>query len=63
MHVYCSTCKYDSGDYDTSEDIAAKVNGDGGHMEMARDSETGKPIGWEITCPNGHDGDREIHLD
>lgn len=62
MNVSCSKCKYDSGDFDTNEAIAEKVNADGGHMMMARDPETGKAAGWEISCPNGHDGD-EIHLD
>jgi YD repeat-containing protein len=61
MFVYCDKCKYDSGDRDGNASLAAKVNADGGHMEMAYD-EHGKPKGWNIACPNGHDGD-EIHLD
>ena len=30
-------------------------------MIMSYD-EQGKPKGWDIACPNGHDGDN-IHLD
>lgn len=61
MFVCCDICKYDSGDFDSNEAIAAKVNADGGKMEMAYD-ENGKPKGWNISCPNGHDDD-SIHLD
>lgn len=61
MFVSCATCHYDSGDLDSTEALARKVNADGGKMEMDYDA-SGKPKGWNITCPNGHDGD-EIHLD
>ena len=61
MHVYCEKCGYDSGDRDDSESLAEKVNADGGHMMMGCD-ENGKPRGWEISCPSGHD-DEDIHLD
>lgn len=33
MFVSCDECKYDSGDFDSNEEIAAKVNADGGKME------------------------------
>lgn len=62
MNVSCSACGYDSGDFDSAEEIAEKVNADGGHMDMAHDGETGKPKGWEISCPSGHSGS-DIHLD
>lgn len=55
MFVSCDKCKYDSGDKDSTEEIAEKVNKDGGKMIRAE-------FGWDITCPNGHDGD-EIHMD
>jgi hypothetical protein len=61
MFVHCDLCGYDSGDCQTGDDLAAKVNSDGGKMEMEYDS-NGKPNGWNIACPNGHDGE-EIHLD
>lgn len=61
MNVYCDICKYDSGDRNSGPELAAKVNSDGGEMEMLFD-ENGKPAGWNIACPNGHDGD-EIHMD
>lgn len=61
MCVICKECGYDSGDFESSETIAANVNGDGGHMVMAY-SEDGKPKGWDISCPAGHTGD-SIHLD
>jgi len=61
MFVSCDECKYDSGDRDGNQELAEKVNADGGKMMMAYD-ENGKPKGWEITCPNGHSGD-SIHMD
>lgn len=61
MYVSCDKCGYDSGDRDSNTELAAKVNADGGSMMMAYD-ENGKPKGWEIACPNGHDGE-SIHLD
>ena len=66
MHVYCSKCHYDSGDFEDSHEIAQKVNDDGGHMEMAYDSETGKPRGWNIVCPKCGDDDHgndNMHID
>jgi len=61
MYIHCNACEYDSGDHDSGAELTAKVNADGGHMEMDYD-EYGKPKGWNITCPNGHDGE-DIHLD
>lgn len=66
MHLTCARCGYDSGDFDTNEEIAAQVNADGGYMEMDYDSEDGKPTGWDIVCPKcDDDGDSEefMHLD
>lgn len=66
MHVYCSTCKYDSGDFDDPKEIAKKVNDDSGHMELSRDPETGKSNGWVIICPNCGCNDqisKNIHMD
>jgi hypothetical protein len=53
MHVYCDTCEYDSGDQPSNTALAAK---DGGQMMMAYD-EHGRPKGWDVVCPNGHDGE------
>jgi hypothetical protein len=61
MFVSCDDCGYDSGDQPDNQTLAAKVNADGGHMMMAYD-DLGKPKGWDISCPQGHDGD-SIHLD
>jgi YD repeat-containing protein len=61
MFVQCDLCKYDSGDRDSTTELAAKVNADGGKMEMQYD-DNGKPKGWNIACPKGHDGD-SIRLD
>lgn len=61
MFVHCDICKYDSGDQEGNTRLAAKVNADGGYMRMAYD-EDGKPAGWDVACPNGHEGD-EIHID
>ncbi len=65
MHVSCDKCHYDSGDFDSNEEIAAKVAEDGGKMAMARDV-LGKPVGWTIVCPkcgdDGKDNDN-MHLD
>ena len=33
MCVTCDLCRYDSGDFDSGEEIAKKVNGDGGFMD------------------------------
>lgn len=55
MFVYCDKCKYDSGDFDTTEELALKVLDDGGVM-LATDQ------GWHIECPSGHNEDY-IHLD
>lgn len=64
MHVYCDRCGYDSGDFESDEEIAAKVNEDGGHMEMEYDGETGKPKGWAIYCPKCDDAEPEtMHID
>jgi hypothetical protein len=60
MHVYCRACGYDSGDFDTTEQIAVKVIADGGHMELTHDPETGKPAGWNVTCPKGHADETRI---
>lgn len=65
MHVYCAKCHYDSGDFESSEEIAAKVNEDGGQMEMAYD-EFGKPKGWNISCPKcgtDDEGNDNMHID
>jgi hypothetical protein len=62
MFVKCDICKYDSGDFDSCEQIAMKVNADGGSMALVKEPGTDKPRGWEIQCPNGHSGDA-IHLD
>jgi hypothetical protein len=57
VYVYCDACDYDSGDRDTPDQLADKVNGDGGRMV------TDPGIaGWSITCPNGH-GDDHTHMD
>jgi len=61
MCVRCDECGYDSGDKDGNQELADKVNADGGMMEMVYD-EFGKSSGWSIVCPNGHDGD-SIHMD
>jgi hypothetical protein len=50
MYVYCTQCKYDSGDEETAEELAEKVNYDGGKMERKTTPE-GKPLGWKIVCP------------
>ncbi len=56
MNVSCTGCGYDSGDREDGESLAAKVNADGGCMEMAYD-EFGKPSGWRVACPLAHEGD------
>lgn len=61
MYVCCDECGYDSGDRDSGQELADKVNSDGGHMEMTHD-EFGEPAGWSIACPKGHDGE-SVHLD
>lgn len=54
MYVYCKKCDYDSGDKDSSEELAEKVKKDGGQMEHQEDTKTGKSRGWRIICPKGH---------
>lgn len=61
MNVQCDACGYDSGDQDGNQELADKVNADGGSIMMAYD-ENGKPKGWDISCPSGHSGD-DIHMD
>ena len=56
MYVYCSECQYDSGDKDNAEELAKKVEQDGGKMFDVHH------FGWEITCPNGHT-DESIRMD
>lgn len=56
MRVTCDICHYDSGDFDSAEEIAKRVNGDGGFMDQDTNNF------WEIRCPEGHSGDC-IHLD
>lgn len=66
MHVFCDKCHYDSGDFESSEEIAEQVIQDGGHMELAHDSETGKPKGWNISCPqcgDDEEGNENMHID
>lgn len=61
MYVSCSTCWYDSDDRDTPDELANKVNADGGSMTRSFTAD-GEPDGWIITCPRDHTGD-SIHLD
>lgn len=61
MYVTCDACNYDSGDYDTPDEVAHRVNVDGGFMEMQYD-ETGLPDGWKIRCPKNC-GEQYTHLD
>lgn len=55
MYVYCKKCKYDSGDEETTEDLAEKVKYDGGEMRQKTNTE-GKQIGWVIICPRCKNG-------
>ena len=50
MCVTCEACHYDSGDYESPEEIAAHINADGGVMVLVRDA-NGEPLGWKIICP------------
>ena len=56
MCVTCYICRYDSGDFDSGEEVAKKVNGDGGFMDHDLDGF------WIIRCPSMHQGDC-IHMD
>jgi hypothetical protein len=65
MFVSCDKCGYDSGDQESADELAQKVNADGGRMVRVRTKfkdVTRGYIAWDITCPKGHKGD-EIHLD
>jgi hypothetical protein len=55
MHVHCDKCYYDSGDFESTEEIEEQVHQDGGKM-------TWDAKGWIIKCPAGHSGNA-IHLD
>lgn len=41
MFAMCETCRYDSGDQETREELAEKVKEDGGELEVFK-------------CPKGH---------
>lgn len=55
MFIQCVKCNYDSGDRDTMEELAAKVELDGGEAFFSKD-------GWEFECPNCK-SDHHLHLD
>lgn len=56
MYMHCNKCGYDTGDFESSEELLAKVRSDGGRGEQ-------KPTGMDVSCPKcGHDGD-ELHID
>lgn len=51
MYISCDSCRYDSGDSTTLDDLVHKVNVDGGFMERKFTPE-GCSDGWTILCPN-----------
>lgn len=63
MFAYCAKCNYDSGDFDTREEIYQQIRDHGG---TARETgETMEIHGHEVEkivlrCPQGHD---TIHID
>lgn len=55
MFIYCSKCKYDSGDRDSMQELADKLELDGGEAYFTKD-------GWQFECPNCK-SDQHIHVD
>jgi len=47
MFAGCETCRYDSGDKESYEELAEKVKADGGDLA-------------KFKCPNGHE---DLHID
>lgn len=54
MYVYCKLCGYNSGDEDSSEELAIKVVEDGGVMIYTE-------TGLYLECPNFHNGKEVVH--
>lgn len=63
MFVSCDACRYDSGDFDTPDELARRVNIDGGFMEFQYGPGPDyAPDGWKILCPQ-RCGEQYVHMD